>query len=142
MNSLNKVMLIGQMASQPSLRATRSGTSVTNFAVETKEIWNDDTVHTDRHDITAFGKVARSCVENGTVGRMVYVEGKMQNKSIGVNSINTYRTNIIAHSAKFFDSEKNHTEDTDSHMLTSHPMRSASGKKASGLLHRAIPPFL
>jgi single stranded DNA-binding protein len=143
MNSLNKVMLIGRIIDKPSLRSTRSGTSVTNFIVETKEMWNNNTIHSERHDITAFGKVARLCVDNWMSGRLVYIEGKMQNQSIGVNAINAYRTNVIAHAAKFFDAGPlEPSEDAMDNALSSYPIRRNAPKKARALLNRAIPPFI
>ena len=85
MKSLNKVQLIGHLASDPELRTSETGVQVATFPLAINRDWccadgtRKDAV--DYHRIIAFNRLADVCVQHLVKGSPVYVEGKLQNHS-------------------------------------------------------------
>lgn len=84
MASVNKVILIGNLGSDPELRAMPSGQSVVNFNIATTEKWTgkdgNPGERTEWHRIVVFGKQGDNCKEYLKKGRQVYVEGRLQTR--------------------------------------------------------------
>src|SRR5919108_6635529 len=85
MGALNKVMLIGNLGSDPEIRYTGSGQAVANFNLATTEVYTnkdeEKQEQTEWHRIVAFGRLAEICGEYLSKGRMVYVEGTLRTRS-------------------------------------------------------------
>ena len=85
MPSLNKVLLIGHVGGDPTLRDTANGTPVANFSVATNENYKDKNgnkrTHTAWHQIVVWGPLALACDEYLAKGNMVYVEGRLGTQS-------------------------------------------------------------
>jgi len=84
--SVNKVILVGNLGSDPELRSTPGGTQVARFSVATTEGWKDKTdgtrkEKTEWHRIVAWDKLATICGEYLQKGKLVYVEGRIQTRS-------------------------------------------------------------
>ena len=81
-NSVNKVILIGNLGQDPESRFTPSGTAVTNLSVATNESWKDQNGEsqdrTEWHRIVMYGKMAETASEYMKKGQMVYIEGRLQ----------------------------------------------------------------
>ena len=84
MASINKVILIGNLGSDPEVRYLPSGQAVGNFNIATTEKWSgkDGTPgeKTEWHRIVVFGKQADNCKQYLSKGRSVYIEGKLQTR--------------------------------------------------------------
>lgn len=85
-NSLNKVILVGNLANKPEIRHIPSGRAVARFRVATNEqIYNRDTRQsTDRtefHRVVAWGPLAEFCEKFLEAGRLVMVEGRLRWRS-------------------------------------------------------------
>ena len=84
MASVNKVILIGNLGSDPEVRYTNSGSAVANFNIATNENWtNRDGNREERtewHRIVCWGKTAELCGEYLSKGRTVYIEGRLQTR--------------------------------------------------------------
>ncbi|KZK73435.1 MAG: single-stranded DNA-binding protein [Pelodictyon luteolum] len=82
---LNKVMLIGNLGSDPELRTIPSGQTVANFTLATSESFKDSSgamqERTEWHRIVAWGRLAEICGQYLKKGRQVYVEGRIQTRS-------------------------------------------------------------
>ena len=80
-NSINKVILIGHVGSEPELRYTPSGASITSFSLATNEVWiNADKEKQERvewHSIIAWNKLADFSKEYITKGQLIYIEGSL-----------------------------------------------------------------
>lgn len=103
---LNKVFLIGNLTRDVTLRNTPSGTPVADFGLATTRIWSDATgqrrQETDFHNVIVWGKMAELCSQYLRKGRLVFVEGRIRNRSwVDQNGIKRYRTEIIAENIKF-----------------------------------------
>jgi len=104
---LNKVILIGNLGKDPEQRATASGTTVTKFSVATNE-WvsgkdgSPGETRTEWHNIVVFGKLAETCAQHLTKGRLIYVEGRVQTRSWDdQEGRKRYTTEVIAQAIRF-----------------------------------------
>ena len=81
-NSVNKVILIGNLGQDPESRFTPQGTAVTSFSIATNESWKsqngDIKEHTEWHRIEMFGKRAETANEYMRKGNTVYIEGRLK----------------------------------------------------------------
>ncbi len=82
--SLNKVMLIGRLGTDPEIRYTQDGTSVctfniaTNRRVKRNEQWEEET---DWHRVVAWRQTADLLSKFLHKGSLVYVEGSLRTRS-------------------------------------------------------------
>lgn len=143
MKSLNKVMLIGRMNEIPVLNTTFSGVMVTNFPIETSEKRNDGTTHTERHNITVFGKMAEKCAILGEPGSLIYIEGKMQTKTMEIEDTVVRQSKVLAHAVKFFDIDPDDETGSDypKKPTTASPSQRNLRRRARPA-NRIIPPFI
>lgn len=76
---LNKAILIGRLTSDPELKHTASGLSVTSFSVacdrQTKE------KHTDFIDVVAWRNTAEFVCKYFAKGRMIVIDGSLQTRT-------------------------------------------------------------
>ena len=83
-NSLNKVILIGNLGQDPEARFTPQGTAVCNLSVATNESWKDQNGEmqdrTEWHRVVMYGRMAETATEYMKKGQMVYVEGRLNTR--------------------------------------------------------------
>ena len=81
-NSVNKVILVGNLGQDPEARFTPQGTAVTNLSIATNETWKNQNGEpqdrTEWHRIVMYGKMAETAAEYMKKGQMVYVEGRLE----------------------------------------------------------------
>jgi len=84
MRGINKVILVGNLGSDPELRYTGNGTAVCNFRVATSESYKDKEGNqietTEWHTVVAWARLAEICGEYLKKGRQVYIEGSLQTR--------------------------------------------------------------
>lgn len=77
----NKVILVGVVESEMSLRVTTNGTSVTNFTLTTSNKWidkdNKEQTYKKWHHIVCWGKLAEQVVTSISVNDTILVEGSI-----------------------------------------------------------------
>src|SRR3954452_5669356 len=84
--SINKVILIGKLASDPEIRATQAGETVVSFSLATSESWRDRGSGERReriewHHIAIFNKqLADVAVKYLRKGSTIYVEGQLRTR--------------------------------------------------------------
>jgi len=85
MTSINKVILIGNLGQDPTLRYPGSGSAVCNMRLATNESYtNSDGERVDQtewHTVVAWGRLAEICSEYLKTGSQVYFEGSLQTRS-------------------------------------------------------------
>ena len=99
MSGVNKVILIGNLGSDPELRDTSGGTQVCNFRLATNESWTKDgqkESRTEWHSIVTFGKLAAICGQYLRKGKQVYLEGRIQTRSWDKDGVTKYKTEVVA----------------------------------------------
>jgi len=76
-----KVVIVGNLGSDPELRYTPQGDAVTSFSVATNRRWTgrdgQPVEETTWFRISAWGKQAESCNQYLSKGRQVLVEGRL-----------------------------------------------------------------
>lgn len=124
MASVNKVILIGNLGSDPEVKYTPSGAAVANFNIATNESWTGKDgkkeERTEWHRIVVWNKLAELCGEYLSKGRTVYIEGRLQTREWNDKDGNKrYTTEVVAQTLQFLGSagEK-----------SSRPTRSGSGQ--------------
>ena len=80
--SLNKVMLIGNVGSEPEIRTTGGGTKMAKFSLATNRQWTDRSGQrqekTEWHRITAWERIADLIEQYVHKGDRLYVEGSIE----------------------------------------------------------------
>ena len=108
MLTLNKVMIIGNVGTEPEMRFTPNGNPVTSFRVATNRIYTapdgEKKQETDWFTVVAWNKLAEQCNQFLGKGRLVYVEGRLHNRSWeGQDGQKRYRTEVVANRVTFLD---------------------------------------
>jgi len=109
---VNKVILIGNLGSDPEVRSTGSGTTVCSFSLATSESWTDKQSgekqeRTEWHRIKIFGRLGEIAGEYLKKGRQVYIEGSIRtDKFTGKDGVEKYFTDIIANEMQMLGSNE------------------------------------
>lgn len=103
---VNKVILIGNLGSNPEVRFTPGGQAVANFRIATNESWTDKQgqkqERTEWHRIVVWGKLAELCGEYLTKGRQCFIEGKLQTREwTDKEGKKNYTTEVVAQNVQF-----------------------------------------
>lgn len=82
---VNKVILIGRMGDNPTVKYTAQGAAVTNITLATSENWRDKQTGenkeiTEWHRVVLFGKLAEVAGEYLRKGSQVYIEGQLKTR--------------------------------------------------------------
>ena len=101
---MNKVILIGNLARDPEVRTTGSGTAVTTFRIAANRKYKaqDGSQLTDYFDIVTWRQLAEICGKYLTKGCKVAVVGELQNRSYSAkDGTKRYVTEVVAESVEF-----------------------------------------
>jgi len=108
MVSLNRVMLIGNVGTEPEMRFTASGNPVTSFRIATNRVYTtsdgERRQETEWFTVVAWRKQAESCNQFLTKGQRVYVEGSLRTRTWeGQDGQKRSRTEVVANRVLFLD---------------------------------------
>mgnify|MGYP003652229996 CR=1 FL=1 len=107
---LNKVMIIGNLGSDPEVKYMPSGDAAATLNIATSESWKDKTTSkpvekTEWHRVVAFGAVAEIMGKYLKKGSKVYVEGSLQTRKWQDKSgADRYTTEIKVRDMQMLDS--------------------------------------
>lgn len=110
MASVNKVILVGNLGSDPEARFLPSGDPVSNLRLATTERYKEKSSNewkevTEWHRITFFGRLAEVCNEYLKKGSSVYIEGRIKTRKWQDQSgSDRYSTEIIGDSMQMLGS--------------------------------------
>lgn len=117
MASLNKVILIGRLVSDPELRYTASGLAVANFRIAVDRPFKDkDTGEkkTDFFTCKAWRQRAEFVSQYVAKGRLVAVEGRVElNEFVGQDGVKKYFTEISVDQVETLDSQRDRAGDAE-----------------------------
>lgn len=104
--SVNKVMLIGRLGTDPEVRYTSGGGAVANFSMATNDTWTDKSgqrqERTEWHRIVVWGKTAELCGQYLSKGRQAYIEGRLQTREwTDKEGQKRYTTEVVAQTVQF-----------------------------------------
>ena len=107
---INKVILIGNVGSDPETRYAPSGSAICNFRIATSESWKDKATgerkeKTEWHSCVAFDKLAEIIAQYAVKGTKMYVEGKLQTRKWqDKDGHDQYRTEVRVEEMKLLGS--------------------------------------
>lgn len=106
---VNKVILVGNVGSDPETRYMPNGNAVTNISLATSETWKDKNTgeqveRTEWHRVTFYQRLAEIVAEYVRKGSKLYVEGRLQTRSWEQDGVKRYATDIIANEMQMLDS--------------------------------------
>ena len=108
MLSLNKVMIIGNVGSDPEMRFTPNGNPVTSFRVATNRVYTtpdgERRRETEWFTVVAWNKLAEQCNQFLSKGRLVYAEGRLHTRTWeGQDGQKRSRAEVVANRVVFLD---------------------------------------
>ncbi len=107
---INKVIIVGNLGTEPETRYTPAGSAITNISVATSESWKDKQTgerveRTEWHRIKFFNRLAEIAGEYLKKGSKVQIEGSLRtNKWQDKNGQDRYTTEIVASEMQMLDS--------------------------------------
>jgi len=98
--NLNKVIIIGRMATDPEIRSTQTGQQVASVRVATNRVWTNNTgqkqEQVEFHNVVAWGRLADIMSQYLKKGSLVMLEGRLQTRSwTGQDNVKRYSTEIV-----------------------------------------------
>jgi len=115
---INKVILIGNLGKAPELRTLESGNAFCKFSLATNESYKDKSGEwqtiTEWHNIILWGASAERADRQLQRGSMVYVEGKLTNRSYQDSDGNTkYITEVRATTYRLLEKAPANNEESE-----------------------------
>ncbi len=108
MADLNKVMVIGNVGTDPEMRFTPNGNPVTSFRLATSRTFRtaegERRQETEWFDVVTWNRLAETCNQFLGKGRRAYVEGRLKTRSWeGQDGQRRLQLEIIANRVLFLD---------------------------------------
>ncbi len=108
MVSLNKVMIMGNVGSEPEMRFTPNGNPVTSFSVATNRVYTtaegERRQETEWFRVVTWNRLAEQCNQFLTKGRLVYAEGRLHTHSWESQDGQKHsRSEVVANRVIFLD---------------------------------------
>jgi single-strand DNA-binding protein len=135
--SLNRVVLVGRLTRDPEMRYTPSGVAVASMGIAVNRFTKNEQgdYETDFFDVVAWRRTAEFAQNYLTKGRLVSVDGRLQNRSwVGQDGVKRTKTEIVADDIQGLD-RKGDTQpgggEPEAGARTSAP-RAAAGAPAGG----------
>lgn len=106
---INKVILIGNLGADPSIRFTQNQKQVASLSVATSESWTDKQTgqkveKAEWHKVVFFDRLAEIAGQYLKKGSKVYIEGKLQTRKWqNQQGIDQYTTEIVANEMQMLD---------------------------------------
>ncbi len=123
MKSVNRVILVGNLGSDPEVRHTKEGTPVAVLSLATNESYKTDDGQrkevTDWHAVVVWGQQAQICQQYLKKGALILVEGKMKSRLWQDKNGQKHKSvEVLAGSIKFLDKLKKETADETDRALS------------------------
>jgi single-strand DNA-binding protein len=108
MNSVNKVLLLGNLTRNPEMKQSEGKKPVCIFGLATNRNWTDEKgekhEEAEFHRIVAWDKWAETCHQYLRKGRKVFVEGRLQTRPYtGQDGIEKHATEVVLEKLVFVD---------------------------------------
>lgn len=108
MVGLNKMLVIGNLGTDPEMRYSPNGNPVTSFRIATTRTYTtqdgERRQETEWFTVVAWNQLAEQCNQYLSKGRRAYVEGRLQSHQWQGNDGQTrFRNEIIADRVLFLD---------------------------------------
>ena len=111
--SVNKVILIGFLGSDPEVKTLDSGVKVARVSLATSESYTDKSgkkvENTEWHNLVIWRGLADVVEKYTKKGSQIYVEGKLKTSSYEKDSVKHYRTDIVVDNLRLLDRKQEST---------------------------------
>ncbi len=107
---VNKVILVGNLGSDPDTRYTANGAAISNLSVATSRSWRDKQSNemreeTEWHRAVLFGRLGEIAAEYLRKGSKIYLEGRLQTRKWqDKQGQDRWTTEIVAEEMQMLDS--------------------------------------
>lgn len=107
---INKVILIGNLGSDPEIRYTQNNVAIANLSIATSESWKDKQTGeqkelTEWHRVVLHRRLAEIAGEYLKKGSKVYIEGQLRTRKWqGQDGRDNYTTEIVGRELQMLDS--------------------------------------
>lgn len=104
MASVNKVIILGNLGQDPTVRYSADGAAIANISVATSSSWKDKTTGERREEtewvrVVFYNRLAEIAGEYLKKGKPVYVEGRLKTRKWqNKEGVDQYTTEVIADS--------------------------------------------
>lgn len=109
-NGVNKVLIMGNLGSDPEIKYTKAGDPVANLSIATSESWKDKNSgdlqeKVEWHRVVMFSRLAEIAEQYLKKGSKVFVEGKLQTRKWqDQEGKDRYTTEVVAKEMTMLDS--------------------------------------
>jgi single-strand DNA-binding protein len=115
MSTVNKVILVGHLGTDPELRYTTGGQALCRLSVATNRAYLDKSGERQEkvswHRVVTWGKSAEACRDHLRKGRQVYIEGQLDNSSYtDKEGKKRYSTEIVSQRVVFLGGQRSENE--------------------------------
>jgi len=98
--SINRVILVGHLGSDPETRFTTAGNAVATFNIATNESWKNSEGNyedkTEWHRCVLFGKLAETAKDILNKGQLIYMEGRLRTRQWeDKDNVKRYTTEVV-----------------------------------------------
>ena len=110
--TVNKVILVGNLGSDPEVKTTPSGAQVANFSLATSESWTDKAsgekqTKTEWHRLVLWRRLAEIAGQYLKKGAKIYVEGKLETRSWeDKEGQKRYTTEVVVHQLEMLGGDR------------------------------------
>ena len=105
--SVNKVILIGFLGSDPEVKTLDNSVKVARVSLATSESYTDKSgnkvENTEWHNLVMWRGLADVVEKYTKKGSQIYVEGKLKTSSYEKDSVKHYRTDIVVDNLRLLD---------------------------------------
>jgi len=108
---LNKCQLIGRLGKDPEVRNLNTGSSVANFSIATSEKWKDKKSGETKekvewHNLVLWSPLAEVAGKYLHKGDLVYIEGKITQRSWDSQGVMKYITEIVVNNLVMLNTKR------------------------------------
>jgi len=117
MRTVNKVILIGNITKDPSIKETEGGKKIALFTIATNRYYKtsewEQKSESEFTNCVAWGNLAERCEQSLTKGKLVYWEGRLKTRIIEKEDWEKlYKTEVVISNLIFLN-KKSDFEDTE-----------------------------
>lgn len=148
MASVNKVLIVGNLGQDPTVRYSPDGAAICNLSIATTSSWKDKASGEKReevewHRVVMYNRLAEIAGEYLKKGRAVYIEGRLktrkwQDKDTGADR---YATEVVADQMQMLGGKGDEVDRAPSQRPAQKPSQRQAPAQSGGYDDGDTPPF-
>lgn len=143
---VNKVILIGNLGSDPEVRYMPNQEAVANFTLATSESWTDKSTNEKKeqvewHKIVVYKRLAEIAGEYLRKGSKVYVEGRLRTRKWqDQQGVERYTTEIVCNELQMLDGKQDGAASQPKQAPSQRPVQQQVAQQQAQNAIRPAPP--